>query len=105
MNATNRLYADAVGKGPVNTGPGKGGNDQEARSISGRSGVLEPAARGRWENGRCVLLSDDTFAGRPIKLRQIYTRLPERNPHWEQAMSVDGGGTWETNWHMDYTRA
>jgi hypothetical protein len=73
--------------------------------MDGRSGVLEPGARGRWEDGRCTLLSDDTFAGRPIKLRQIYSRFPERNPHWEQAMSVDGGATWETNWHMDYSRA
>ncbi len=73
--------------------------------VDGRTGLLDPAARGRWENGRCVLQSDDSFQGRPIKLRQIYSRLPGRNPHWEQAMSIDGGATWETNWHMDYTRA
>lgn len=73
--------------------------------IDGRSGLLEPAARGRWEDGRCELLSDDSFQGRPIKLRQIYSRPSESNPHWEQAMSADGGATWETNWHMDYSRA
>jgi NIPSNAP len=25
-------------------------------------------------------------------------------PRWEQAFSVDGGKTWETNWIMDFTR-
>lgn len=73
--------------------------------VDGRTGLLDPAARGRWEDGRCVLTSDDSFGGRPIKLRQVYSRLPGRNPHWEQAMSTDGGATWETNWHMDYSRA
>ena len=29
----------------------------------------------------------------------------DRTPRWEQAFSADGGGTWETNWIMDFTRA
>lgn len=73
--------------------------------IDGRFGILDPAMRGKWENGRCVLTGDDTYKGKPIKLRQEYSRLPGQNPHWQQAMSIDDGKTWETNWHMDYTRA
>jgi hypothetical protein len=26
------------------------------------------------------------------------------NPRWEQAVSDDGGSTWETNWVNDFTR-
>jgi len=26
-------------------------------------------------------------------------------PRWEQALSVDGGATWETNWTMDFVRS
>ena len=25
-------------------------------------------------------------------------------PRWEQASSVDGGKTWETNWIVNFTR-
>lgn len=73
--------------------------------MDGRFAVLEPPMRGKWEDGRCVLMGDDSYKGKPIKLRQTYSRLPGSNPHWQQEMSADGGATWETNWHMDYTRA
>jgi hypothetical protein len=36
--------------------------------------------------------------------RFIWTVTSRDACRWEQAFSVDGGRTWETNWIMDFTR-
>ena len=46
---------------------------------------------------------DDTFKGRPIRVRFIWSGVTTPTPRWEQAFSDDGGETWETNWVMDFT--
>ena len=41
-------------------------------------------------------------------IKQMATWLrsaPAATPRWEQAMSADGGESWEVNWTMDFTRA
>jgi hypothetical protein len=58
---------------------------------------------GRFEGNIGIFLSDDTFAGRPIKVRGIFTAIRPGLAQWEQAFSADGR-TWETNWIMRYTR-
>jgi hypothetical protein len=65
--------------------------------------TLEPPVIGAFENGVGVFFCDDTFKGRPIRVRFIWT--VRESPRWEQAFSEDGGATWETNWEMDFTRA
>jgi hypothetical protein len=59
---------------------------------------------GRFANGVGTFLSDDTFEGRPIKVRGLWSRITPASFQWEQAFSPDGGKTWETNWVMRYTR-
>ena len=59
---------------------------------------------GRFENGVGTFFADDTHHGRPIKVRFLWSRITPTTAHWEQAFSVDGGKTWETNWEMDFTR-
>jgi hypothetical protein len=34
----------------------------------------------------------------------VWSRITQRSCRWEQAMSLDGGKTWKTNWIMDFTR-
>jgi hypothetical protein len=51
-----------------------------------------------------VFLASDVLDGKPITMRFIWHRNPAGNPRWEQAFSDDGGGSWETNWYMDFTR-
>jgi hypothetical protein len=66
-------------------------------------GPLDPPVVGRFENGVGTFYADDTFKGKPIRVRYLWTNL-STTPHWEQAFSEDGGKTWEINWTMDFTR-
>jgi hypothetical protein len=59
---------------------------------------------GRFANGIGTFLSDDSFEGRPIKVRGVFTPIRPGLAQWEQAFSPNGGGAWETNWVMRYTR-
>ena len=65
-------------------------------------GPLDPPVAGHFENGVGTFYSDGTFNDRPIRVRFLWTQ--SNTPHWEQAFSVDGGKTWETNWTMDFQR-
>jgi hypothetical protein len=49
-----------------------------------------------------TFFADDSFAGRPIKVRFIWKANPGGNPTWEQAFSADASATWETNWTMEF---
>jgi hypothetical protein len=68
------------------------------------SGPLEPPVKGRFENGVGTFYADDTFNGKPIRIRFIWSRITPVSAHWEQAFSPDGGKTWETNWQMEFRR-
>lgn len=59
---------------------------------------------GRFANGVGTFLSDDTFDGKPIKVRGLWSDITPNSLQWAQAFSPDGGKTWETNWVMRYTR-
>jgi hypothetical protein len=65
---------------------------------------LDVPVIGSFADGVGTFFAEDTFNGRPIKIRFIWTADPER-PRWEQAFSPDGGASWETNWVMEFTRA
>jgi hypothetical protein len=67
-------------------------------------GPLDPPVRGRFENGVGTFLAEDTFNGKPIRVRYVWSQITRVSCRWEQAFSPDGGKTWETNWVMDFTR-
>lgn len=54
--------------------------------------------------GHGELTGPDTWLGTPVIARTLWT-IPNGDPHLEQAYSVNGGKTWETNWITNYTRA
>ena len=73
--------------------------------LDGRNpAVLDTPVRGSFENERGVFYADDTFNGRPIRVRFIWSQITATSCRWEQAFSPDGGRWWETNWIMDFTR-
>ena len=74
--------------------------------LDGRSprGPLDPPVRGRFHEGVGTFYADDTFNGKPIRIRFIWSQMTSETCRWEQAFSPDGGTTWETNWTMQFTR-
>ena len=63
---------------------------------------LFPPMTGRFDDGRGEFFGDDTEGGKPVRVRFHWT--PGDSPKWEQAMSADGGKSWELNWVMRFTR-
>ena len=69
------------------------------------SDPLDPPMKGRFDKGVGTFYADDSFKGKPIRVRFTWTQVTARSGHWEQAYSPDGGKTWETNWISDFQRA
>lgn len=67
-----------------------------------RVGRLDPPLTGTFENGLGTFFADDVHKGRPVRVRFFWHA--GGTPRWEQAFSADGGGSWETNWIMDFER-
>jgi hypothetical protein len=72
--------------------------------VNSRDGVMQPPVVGAFRNGIGEFFGDDVDEGRPIRVR--YRWLPKSRDvaRWEQAFSLDGGRSWETNWVMDLLR-
>jgi hypothetical protein len=68
-------------------------------------GPLNPPVRGSFRDGVGTFVADDTFIGKPIRVRFVWSEITPSSCHWEQAFSTDGGVSWETNWVMDFKRA
>jgi hypothetical protein len=68
------------------------------------SGNLDPPMRGRFEKGVGTLYADGTLRGKPIRTRVIWSHITPTSARWEQALSPDGGKTWETNWITEFRR-
>jgi hypothetical protein len=67
--------------------------------------ALDAPVVGKFSDHVGLFFADDVLDGQPIKVRFTWTALPGTNPRWEQAFSNDGGGTWETNWQMEFVPA
>jgi hypothetical protein len=69
-------------------------------------GDLDPPMKGRFvnANGVGIFYADDTFNGKPIRVRFTWSHITHNSAHWEQAYSADDGKTWETNWISDFQR-
>ena len=70
------------------TAAGPGCSTARDRILPGDTGIFE---------------GEDTFDGRPIRVRFTWSGVTTPTPRWEQAFSADGGNTWETNWVMEFT--
>jgi hypothetical protein len=66
---------------------------------------IDVPVRGGFANGIGLFFADDTFEGKSIRVRFIWTGITDASATWEQAFSDDGGNTWETNWRMDFERS
>lgn len=73
--------------------------------VSGRNGVLTtPGMTGVFKDGAGVFEVDDVDGDQPIKVRGVWDQITKSSCRWYQAVSRDGGKTWEENWVMHWTR-
>ena len=63
-----------------------------------------PPNIGEFKNGRGEFYCQDTFNGRAILIRYVWSDITPNSAHFEQSFSDDGGKTWEVNWITDQTR-
>jgi len=66
---------------------------------------LGPPVVGHFQGGVGTFYADDSFEGRPIRVRFRWTGTGSASPCWEQAFSADAGASWEINWTMTFQRA
>ncbi|MGW7367083.1 hypothetical protein ACWGI8_27535 [Streptomyces sp. NPDC054841] len=72
---------------------------------SSRTGRLDPPVVGRFgPDGTGVFHGRDSYAGKDVVVRFVWSGITDTTARWEQAFSVDDGGTWLTNWVMDFTK-
>jgi hypothetical protein len=68
------------------------------------NGLLGQPTVGGFANGRGEFYDQETFEGRAIFVRFIFSNIAANAFRFEQAFSDDGGKTWETNWISTFTR-
>ncbi|MBV1936455.1 hypothetical protein KUF83_07725 [Streptomyces sp. BV286] len=71
---------------------------------SSRSGRLFPPVIGGFTDGRGDFYGDDTYDGKDVRVRYVWSAISRDTARWEQAFSVDGEKSWVTNWVMEFTR-
>jgi hypothetical protein len=71
---------------------------------SNRDGILEPPVVGGFEGGVGTFYGPDQHQGQPVLARFIWNEITAVSAHWQQALSTDDGASWETNWHMYFSR-
>jgi len=71
---------------------------------SSKTGTLDSPLVGHFTNGRGEFFQHDTYQGKPILVRVVYSDITPTTFHTEQAYSADDGKTWETNLSQSFTR-
>lgn len=82
--------------------------------VGARDGAMQPPMIGSFEKQEGgaqadeaqlgTFFGDDHWQGRPCRCRFLWRLLDAGQATWEQALSVDAGQNWETNWTMAFRR-
>jgi len=63
-----------------------------------------PPNVGQFKNGRGEFYCQDSYNGKMVLVRYVWSDITANSAHFEQSYSEDGGRTWEANWITDQTR-
>ena len=63
--------------------------------IGSKGGAFSGGLIGGFKNGRGELYSADTFDGRAILVRGVWSEIKSTSHHYEESYSADGGKTWD----------
>jgi hypothetical protein len=66
--------------------------------VNASDGILGQPMIGEFKNGQGEFYDQETFNGRAILVRQIFSNITTNSYNFEQSFSDDGGKTWESNW-------
>lgn len=69
-----------------------------------RSPGFDPPVKGSFKDGIGSFYGDDTFEGKPIRVRFVWSHSGANQARWEQAFSWDQERHWEVNWVMQFER-
>lgn len=72
--------------------------------VDSQAGTLEGGLIGSFHNGRGELYSADTFNGRAILVRGVWSDITPTSHTYEESYSDDGGRTWEAFFTGTLTR-
>jgi hypothetical protein len=83
--------------------------DPQARQWSlntanAKSGTLGVPTIGEFKDGRGEFFDQESFNGRTILVRNVWSDITADSCRFEQSFSEDGGKTWEVNWIAVDTR-
>ena len=67
-------------------------------------GTLSQPMVGRFNNGRGEFFDQESFQGRMIYVRWVWSEITNNSCRFEQSFSADGGKSWEVNWINLYTQ-
>jgi hypothetical protein len=73
-------------------------------TANSNSGTLGQPTVGEFRNGRGEFFDQESFNGRTILVRNVWSDITADSCRFEQAFSDDGGKTWEINWVAVDTR-
>ncbi|MBS1965217.1 MAG: hypothetical protein JST60_05280 [Chloroflexi bacterium SZAS-1] len=66
--------------------------------------LTTPGTSGVFIDGTGTFEADEVEDGVPMKVRGIWDQITPTSCRWRQAISRDGGLTWQETWVMDWTR-
>jgi hypothetical protein len=73
-------------------------------AANSNSGTLGTPTIGEFRNGRGEFFDQESFNGRTILVRNVWSDITADSCRFEQSFSEDGGKTWEVNWIAVDTR-
>jgi hypothetical protein len=71
---------------------------------SSQDGILDIPQVGQFRNGQGEFYAQDTLDGKAVFIRYVWTHNGPTSAHFEQALSGDGGKSWDVNWISDMVR-
>lgn len=71
---------------------------------SSQDGILDIPQVGQFHDGQGEFYAQDTLDGKSQFIRYVWTHKGADSAHFEQALSADGGRTWDVNWISDMVR-
>jgi hypothetical protein len=71
---------------------------------SSAAGTISGSLIGSFKDGCVELFAADTFEGRSILVRGVWSGITPASHHYEESYSDDGGKTWESEFNADLTK-